>query len=84
MRKLSCERRRYRRHPHGVRPRDQREIPIGQPEGVQDFLRDVDGGANLILDTVQGVNYDGGVVVVPGSEHYVDLERFLGLLGGST
>ena len=49
----------------------------------EDFLRDVDGGANLILDKVQGVDHDGGVVIVPGSEDYVDLERFLDLLGGS-
>ena len=48
-----------------------------------DFLRDVDGGANLILDKVQGVDHDGGVVIVPGSEDYVNLERFLDLLGGS-
>ena len=49
----------------------------------EDFLGDVDGGANLILDKVQGVDHDGGVVIVPGSEGYVDLERFLDLLGGS-
>ena len=49
----------------------------------EDFLRDVDGGANLILDKTQGVDHAGGVVIVPGSEDYVSLERFTGLLGGS-
>ena len=48
----------------------------------EDFLRDVPGGTNLILDKVQGVEHDGGVVIVPGSEDYVDLERFLALLIG--
>ena len=50
----------------------------------EDFLRDVGGGANFILDKVQGIDHDGGVVIVPGSEDYVSLEQFLGLLGGSS
>ena len=49
----------------------------------ESLLAEVAGGADLILDKIQGVDHDGGVVIVPGSEDYLPVERFLGLLGGS-
>ena len=52
-------------------------------KAFEDFLAEVDGGTDLILDKIQGVEHDGGILIVPGSEDYVNLERFLGLLRGS-
>ena len=48
----------------------------------ENFLAQMGGGADLILDKIQGVEHDGGVVIVPGSEDYLNVERFLGFLGG--
>ena len=50
-------------------------------EVFEDFIDEVDGGAALILNKVQGVGHGGGVQVAAGSDEYGHLERFLALLG---
>ena len=50
-------------------------------EVFEDFIDEVDGGATLILNKVQGVGHGGGVQVAAGSDEYGHLERFLALLG---
>ena len=47
----------------------------------RDFLEQVDDGANVILNKVQGVSHGGGVQAAAGTEDYANLQRFLGLLG---
>ena len=47
----------------------------------EDFLRNVDEGADLILNRVQGVNHPGGVQITSGSDDYTSLVKFLTLLG---
>ena len=47
----------------------------------RDFVEEVDDGANVILNKVQGVAHGGGVQVAAGTEDYANLQRFLGLLG---
>ena len=52
----------------------------------EDFLATVDeagGGGNYILNKIQGVSHGGGTQVPLGSAHFVNMERFLGLLGES-
>ena len=39
----------------------------------ENFLAQMGGGADLILDKIQGVGHDGGVVIVPGSEDYLNV-----------
>ena len=48
----------------------------------EDFLEQVDGGAALILNKVQGVSHGGGVQAAAGTDEYASIERFLGLLAG--
>ena len=49
------------------------------------FLESVEGGADLILNKVQGAEgHGGGVQLVPGSTDFANMERFLRALGGST
>ena len=51
----------------------------------QDFLDSVEGGADLILNKIQGAEgHGGGVQVVPGSVDFANMERFLRALGGET
>ena len=50
-------------------------------EVFEAFLAEVEGGAELILNKVQGVGHGGGVQVAAGSADFANLERFLGLLG---
>ena len=45
------------------------------------FLAEVDDGASLILNKIQGVAHGGGVQVAAGSDEFADMERFLELLG---
>ena len=45
------------------------------------FLEEVNDGANVILNKVQGVAHGGGVQAAAGTEDYANLQRFLGLLG---
>ena len=40
-----------------------------------------EGGGNYILNKIQGVSHGGGPQVPLGSAHFVNMERFLGLLG---
>ena len=41
-----------------------------------------DGGANYVLNKIQGVAHGGGVQVPAGSSDFTNMEWFLGLLGG--
>ena len=41
-----------------------------------------DGGAGYVLNKIQGVGHGGGVQVAAGSEDFVNMQRFLGVLGG--
>lgn len=47
----------------------------------EDFLAEVEDGADLILNKIQGVGHGGGIQVAAGTEEYADMERFLSLLG---
>ena len=47
----------------------------------EDFVSEVDDGATLILNKIQGVGHGGGVQVAAGTPEFADMERFLGLLG---
>ena len=48
----------------------------------EDFLAEVEDGADLILNKVQGVSYGGGIQLAAGTEEFSSMERFLGLLAG--
>ena len=49
------------------------------------FLTDVEGGADLILNKIQGAeSHGGGIQVVAGSTDFANMERFLRALGGET
>ena len=49
----------------------------------QTFLADVEGGADLILNKIQGAeNHGGGVQVAAGSTDFANMESFLRALGG--
>ena len=51
----------------------------------QNFLETVEGGADRILNKIQGAeSHGGGVQVVAGSTDYANMERFLRALGGET
>ena len=45
------------------------------------FLAEVEDGADVILNKVQGVGHGGSVQLAAGTRQYADMERFLGLLG---
>ena len=45
------------------------------------FLTDVEDGATLILNKIQGVSHGGGIQVASGSDDFANMETFLGLLG---
>ena len=47
----------------------------------ENFLADVEDGANLILNKIQGVSHGGGVQVPAGSDDFSNMESFLDLLG---
>ena len=47
----------------------------------ENFLADVEDGGSLILNKIQGVGHGGGIQVPAGSEDFVNMETFLGLLG---
>ena len=49
-----------------------------------DFLADAEGGAELILNKIQGVAHGGGVQAAAGTEDYAGIERYLELLGGES
>ena len=48
----------------------------------EDFLAEVEDGADLILNKVQGVSHGGGIELASGTEEFSSMERFLGLLAG--
>ena len=48
----------------------------------EDFLANVDEGATLILNKVQGVSHGGGIQLPAGTEGFAAMERFLALLQG--
>ncbi|MDE0265314.1 MAG: DUF1588 domain-containing protein [Bryobacterales bacterium] len=51
----------------------------------QNFVETVEGGADLILNKIQGAEaHGGGVQVVAGSTEFANMERFLRALGGET
>ena len=51
----------------------------------QNFLDSVEGGADLILNKIQGAEaHGGGVQIVAGSTDFANMERFLRALGGET
>ena len=47
----------------------------------ENFLANVEDGANLILNKIQGVGHGGGIQVPAGSDDFANMESFLGLLG---
>ena len=48
---------------------------------IKNFLASVEGGANRILNKIQGVGHGGGVQVPAGSADFANMQNFLGLLG---
>ena len=50
-------------------------------QAFRTFIDEVDDGANVILNKIQGVAHGGGVQVAAGSAGYGHMERFLRLLG---
>ena len=50
-------------------------------EVFKNFLSDVEDGANLILNKIQGVSHGGGTQVPAGSDDFANMERFLRILG---
>ncbi len=49
-------------------------------EVFRTFLATVDGGDELILNKVQGVDHGGGIQLASGTEGFASMQRFLGLL----
>ena len=47
----------------------------------EDFVAEVDDGADYILNKMQGVGHGGGVQVAAGTPEFTAMERFLELLG---
>ena len=47
----------------------------------ENFLANVEDGASLILNKIQGVSHGGGIQVPAGSADFANMESFLGLLG---
>ena len=50
----------------------------------EDFLRQVENGADLILEKAQGIDHEGGEQLSPDTNTFADLERFLMLLEEDT
>ena len=50
----------------------------------QEFVSNVEGGADVILAKIQGVGHGGGIQVPAGSEDFARVESFLRLLGGAS
>ena len=47
----------------------------------ENFLTEVDDGASVVLNKIQGVAHGGGVQVAAGTADFAHMERFLRLLG---
>ncbi len=68
-----------------LRPSSDDSHEAANLEVFRGFLESVEGGADLILNKVQGAeSHGGGVQLVPGSADFANMERFLRALGGST
>ena len=50
-------------------------------KAFEDFVAEVDAGADYILKKIQGVGHGGGKQVVAGTPEFTAMERFLALLG---
>ena len=50
-------------------------------KAFEDFVAEVDDGADYILNKIQGVGHGGGAQVAAGTAEFTAMERFLGLLG---
>ena len=50
----------------------------------EDFLADVEGGADVILNKIRGVGHGGGTQVPAGGEEYRRMAEFLALIGGTS
>ena len=50
-------------------------------QAFEDFLAEVDDGADYISNKMQGVAHGGGVQVATGTPEFAAMEHFLGLLG---
>ena len=50
-------------------------------KAFEDFVAEVDDGADYILNKIQGVAHGGGVQVAAGTAEFTAMERFLALLG---
>ena len=53
-------------------------------QAFADFLAEAEGGAELILNKIQGVAHGGGVQAAAGTEDYASIERYLELVGGES
>ena len=53
-------------------------------QAFADFVADVEGGAELILNKIQGVSHGGGAQAAAGTEDYAAIESFLQLLGAES
>ena len=51
---------------------------------ISSFVSSLEGGADLILNKVQGVAHGGGVQLPAGSADFANMERFLRLLAGGS
>ena len=49
----------------------------------ENLVTTVEGGADLILNKIQGVGHGGGIQVEAGSPEFANMERFLRLVGGA-
>ena len=50
-------------------------------KAFEDFVAEVDAGADYVLKKIQGVGHGGGKQVAAGTAEFTAMERFLGLLG---
>ena len=66
-----------------VKESDEDHLTHNQQQ-FEDFLADVEDGADVILNKIRGVGHGGGIQVALGSDDYAHMERFLSLLGGET
>ena len=53
-------------------------------QAFADFAADVEGGAELILNKIQGVAHGGGAQAAAGTDDYAAIESFLQLLGAES
>ena len=66
-----------------VRSTDAEHLALNR-QAFADFLAEVEDGAELILNKIQGVAHGGGVQAAAGTEDYASIERYLELIGGDS